>query len=165
MNKLVLFLLLGSTLTINRAEAQNRVPYKLFNDFETGELYGWETYPYAQDIAFYALYYASKTPTYKNSKYALARPFKAHDTNELYQGFTKRLNLYTSADTRIKAAIYFQSDRNPETLELSLGTFDGKRYIHSITKPLANTWIELDLPISVFNLKGQALKPNEHIQV
>ncbi|SKB31980.1 DUF4962 domain-containing protein [Daejeonella lutea] len=165
MNKLVLFLLVGLTLTINRAEAQNRVPYKLFNDFETGELYGWETYPYAQDIAFDALYYARKTPTYKNSKYALARPFKAHDTNELYQGFTKRLNLYTSADTRIKAAIYFQSDRNPESLELSLGTFDGKRYMHTITKPLANTWLELDLPISVFNLNGQALTPNEHIQV
>jgi hypothetical protein len=114
-------------LIINSVTAQqgSRVPYKLFNDFETGELYGWETYPYAQDIAFDALYFASKTPTYNSSKYALARPFKAHDTNELYHGFTKRLNLYTTSDTRVKAAVYFQSDRNPESLELSLGTFGG----------------------------------------
>lgn len=165
MNKSLLSLLLCSSLIINRAEAQHRTPYTLFNDFETGELYGWETYPYAQDIAFDALYFASKTPTYKNSKYALARPFKAHDTNELYQGFTRRLNLYTTADTRVKAAVYFQSDRNPESLELSLGTFDGARYFHKIEKPSANTWIELDLPISAFTSNGKTLSPNEHIQV
>ena len=152
----------------NYVFAQNlgkRVPYVLFNDFETGELFGWETYPYAQDIGFDALYFASKTPTYKNSKYALARPFKAHDTNELYQGFTRRLNLYTSSDTRIRAAVYFQSDRNPESLELSLGTFDGRRYMHKIDKPVANQWLELDIPISAFMQGGQALKADEHIQV
>ncbi|MEJ7693940.1 DUF4962 domain-containing protein [Daejeonella sp.] len=165
MNKLLLSLLLCFSMILSRADAQQRVPYKLLNDFETGELYGWETYPYAQDIAFDALYFASKTPTYNNSKYALARPFKAHDTNELYQGFTKKLNLYTTADTRVKAAVYFQSDRNPESLELSLGTFGGARYMHKIQKPLANKWIELNLPISAFSLNGQALKPNEHIQV
>lgn len=155
-------------LLINLANAQNpvsRIPYTLFNDFETGELFGWETYPYAQDIAFDALYFASKTPTFKDSKYALARPFKAHDTNELYQGFTKRLNIYTIADTRIKAAVYFQSDRNAESLELSLGTFDGKRYMHKINNPKANTWLELDIPISSFLLKGESLKAGEHIQV
>jgi hypothetical protein len=152
----------------NYANAQNsgsRVPYSLKNDFETGELFGWEAYPYAQDIAFDALYFASKTPTYKNSKYALARPLKSHDTNELYQGFTRRLNLFTTADTRVKAAIYFQSDRNAESLELSLGTFDGRRFLHKITKPQANTWIEIDLPLSSFSHKGQPLHADEHIQV
>ena len=108
-------------LVLNLAYAQNpvsRTPFTLSNDFETGELFGWETYPYAQDIAFDALYFAVKSPTYKDSKYALARPFKAHDVTELYQGFTKRLNLYTVSNTRVKAAVYFQGDRNPESLEL-----------------------------------------------
>jgi len=165
MNKSLLTLLLAFCLCLGQANAQQRVPYTLFNDFETGELFGWETYPYAQDIGFDALYFASKTPTYKNSKYALSRPFKAHDTNELYQGFTKRLNLYTNSDTRIKAAIYFQSDRNPESLELSLGTFDGRRYMHKIDKPVANKWLELDIPISAFMQGAQPLKADEHIQV
>ena len=155
-------------LIFNLAYAQkplSRIPYTSFNDFETGELFGWETYPYAQDIAFDALYYAVKSPTYKDSKYALARPFKAHDTNELYQGFTKRLNIYTIAGTRIKAAVYFQSDRNAESLELSLGTFDGRRYMYTIKNPKANSWLELDIPISSFKLKGESLKADEHIQV
>lgn len=152
----------------NSAVAQNaglRKPYTLFNDFETGELFGWEAYPYAQDIAFDALYFASKTPTFKNSNYALARPLKAHDTNELYQGFTKRLNLFTSSNSRIKAAIYFQSDRNPASLELSLGTFDGKLFSHTINNPEANTWIELDIPAASFMLGTQSMKADEHIQV
>lgn len=149
----------------NAQYAGKKISYTVFNDFETGELFGWEAYPYAQDIAFDALYFASKTPTYKNSKYALARPIKAHDTNELYQGFTKRLNIYTIPDTRIKAAIYFQSDRNADFLELSLGTFDGRRFMHKINNPKANTWIEIDLPLSSFSSKGQPLQAAEHIQV
>jgi hypothetical protein len=168
MKKQLLIYVLTLCLLLNLAKAQSqgsRIPYTLFNDFETGELFGWETYPYAQDIAFDALYFASKTPTYKDSKYALARPFKAHDTNELYQGFTKRLNIYTLEDTRVKAAVYFQSDRNAESLELSLGTFDGKRYMHKITNPKANSWLELDIPISSFMFKGESLKAGEHIQV
>lgn len=168
MKKQLILSIVALCLMFKLAYAQNpqsRVPYTLFNDFETGELFGWETYPYAQDIAFDALYYAVKSPTYKDSKYALARPFKAHDVNELYQGFTKRLNLYTIDGSRVKAAVYFQGDRNPESLELSLGTFEGKRYFHKINNPKANTWLELDLPISAFKLNGQSLGAGEHIQV
>lgn len=168
MRSIILSLLLTFSTIGSSVFAQNaglRKSYTLFNDFESGELFGWEAYPYAQDIAFDALYFAAKTPTYKNSKFALARPLKAHDTNELYQGFTKRLNLFTVADTRVKAAIYFQSDRNPDLLELALGTFDGRLFTHKINKPVANTWIELDIPIALFKHENQSLKANEHIQV
>lgn len=143
----------------------DKISYTLFDDFETGELFGWETYPYAQDIGFDALYFSRQSPTYQNSNYALARPVKANDAVELYQGFTKRLNLYTIASTRIKAAIYFQSDINPQTLELSLGTFDGRRYFHTIQDPKANAWIELNIPLTEFKKDGQPLGSNEHIQV
>jgi len=155
-------------LTVHYASAQkplDRIQYTLSDDFETGELFGWETYPYAQDIAFDALYFARQSPTYHNSKYALARPVKASDATELYQGFTKRLNLYTTTTTRVKAAVYFQSDRNPQTLELSLGTFDGHRYLHTIQNPTANQWVELDIPAKDFQMNGQSLGSGEHIQV
>lgn len=143
----------------------DKIPYTLFNDFETGELDSWEPYPYSQDIGFDALFFARQSPTYQNSKYSLARPVKASDAVELYQGFTRRLDLYTIAATRVKAAIYLQSDRNPQTLELSLGTFDGRRYINTIQDPAANQWAELDIPISDFQMNGQSLGSGEHIQV
>ena len=150
---------------ISAQKPVDKISYTLFDDFETGELYSWEPYPYSQDIGFDALYFARKSPTFQNSKYALARPVKANDATELYQGFTKRLNLYTISSTRIKAAIYFQSDRNPETLELSLGTFDGRRYLHTIQNPTANSWVELDIPMEDFKMDGQSLGSGEHIQV
>lgn len=151
--------------TLSAQKTPDLIDYKLFDDFETGELYGWEAYPYAQDIGFDALYFARSSPTYQKSKYALARPIKASDATELYQGFTKRLNFYTVPDTRIKAAIYFQSDRAPHQLEVSLGTFDGKRYFHTIQNPAANEWVEIDIPISALKMNGQSLPAGEHIQV
>ncbi|MEO6000691.1 MAG: DUF4962 domain-containing protein [Chitinophagaceae bacterium] len=143
----------------------DKIDYTLFDDFETGELFGWEPFPYSQDIGFDALYFTRSSPTYHNSKYALARPVKASDATELYQGFTKRLNLFTKKDSHIKAALYFQSDRNPQNLELSLGTFDGQRYMHTVQNPAANKWVELDIPSSEFLMNGKPLGAGEHIQV
>ena len=163
---LIALLLVIGNLSIVKAQAPvDKISYTLFDDFETGELHSWEPYPYSQDIGFDALYFARQSPTFQNSKYALARPVKANDATELYQGFTRRLNLYTIASTRIKAAVYFQSDRNPQALELSLGTFDGRRYLYTIQNPAANKWVELDIPVADFKMNGQALGSGEHIQV
>jgi hypothetical protein len=65
----------------------------------------------------------------------------------------------------MRAAVYFQSDRNPKSLELTLGTFDGRRYVHTISNLQANRWLELDIPAAEFKLKGRPLGANEHIQV
>lgn len=168
MRKLLLLQLVPFFFIIQIANAQkpvSRVPYKLFDNFETGELFGWEPYPYNQDEGYDALYFARKSPTYNQSKYALARPVRANESAELEHGFTKRLNMWTTADTRIRAAVYFQSDRNAETLELSLGTFDGRRYMYTIQNPEANRWLELDIPVGDFKLNGQSLSAGEHIQV
>ncbi len=143
----------------------DKISYALHDDFETGELFGWEAYPYAQDIGFDALYFARNNPTYNGSRYALARPQEAHDTNELYHGFTKRLNFWTIPETVLQCAIYFQGDRNPESLEISLGTFDGRRFVHTISNPKANQWLELDIPIKDFHFNDSVLGAGEHIQV
>ena len=143
----------------------DKIACAFFDDFETGELFGWETYPYAQDIAFDALYFTRDNPTYKGSRYALARPLRANDTNELEQGFTKQFNFWTTEETILRCAIYFQSDRNPETLEFSLGTFDGRRFFHTVTNPKANEWLELNIPVHSFQDKGKPLGAGENIQV
>jgi hypothetical protein len=144
----------------------DRVKYTLFDDFETGECYGWEPYPYQQDIGYDAQYFTRKSPTYMGSKYALARPVTAVDAVELYQGFTKRLNMFTASDSRIKVAVFFQGDRNPSKLELSLGLFDGRRFFYNSPSPEANKWLELDVPAQNFKDKsGKALGVGENIQV
>ena len=165
----MLLLMVAVTLTVGYAAGQegevSKISYTLEDDFETGELFGWEPYPYAEDIGFDALFFTQTSPTYNNSKYALARPVRANDIVELYHGFTKRLNLWTTSESRLQAAVYFQSDRNPAKLELSLGTFDGRRYRHTIENPEANQWLELDIPMEAFKLNGQSLAAGEHLQV
>jgi len=144
----------------------NLIPYTLFHDFETGELFGWETYPHQQDVGYDALFFTRQSPTYNDSKYAIARPVKANDTVELYHGFSRRLDMWTSADTRLQAQVFFQSDRNPEQLEVALGTKDGRLYSHVIENPSANKWVGLDIPLGAFrDENGRSLRAGEHIQV
>jgi len=143
----------------------DKISYIRLDNFETGELFGWETYPYAQDIAFDALYFTRNTPTYKGSQYALARPLKAQDSNELYHGFTRQFNFWTTTETVLRCAIYFQSDRNPDNLEISLGTFDGKRFFHTINQPKANEWLDLSIPVHDFLCDGEAMQAGAHVQV
>lgn len=143
----------------------SRVSDVLFDDFETGEVYGWEPYPYQQDMGYDALFYAQKEPTYNDSKYSLSRSVRANDSVELEQGFTKRINLFTTSDTRLQVAVYFQGDRKPATLEIALGTFDGRLFTHTIQNPEANQWNLLDIPISDFTYQEESLSADEHIQV
>ncbi|MEX1063392.1 MAG: hypothetical protein WEC12_07300, partial [Balneolaceae bacterium] len=157
--------LLQGQNSVRAGEPPGLIPYTLFHDFETGEMFGWEPYPYQQDIGYDALFFTRKSPSYNGSKFALARPVRANDTVELYQGFTRRVNMWTSTDTRLQAAVFFQSDRNPEKLEISLGTFDGRLYSLTVTNPDANRWVELDIPLRTFRDEaGRSLAAGEHIQ-
>jgi len=168
MNKIFFISVTILCFIVSKTYAQkpfDKVPCTLSDDFESGELFGWEQYPYAEDIGSNRLYFAHKSPTFHNSHYSLATLVRANDAVELYHGFTKRLNLWTSNSSRVHVALYFQSDRNPEILEISLGTFDGRQFFDTIRNPIANHWIELNIPIKAFRLNGASLTSDEHIQV
>src|SRR6478672_8333096 len=126
MRKKILLLILLACVGSRYSNAQkpaDRIPCTIAADFETGELFGWEPYPYAEDIGSYRLVFAQKSPTHNDSKYALAGLVRANDAVEVYEGFTRRFDLWTVPGSRVRIAVYFQSDRDPSTLELSLGTF------------------------------------------
>lgn len=166
--KLIFFLIAIMSLSVNYVNGQksvDKIQDMVFNNFETGALNAWEPYPYAEDIGFDAMYSTHTTPTYNNSLYALARPVNAHETAELYQGFTKRLNIWITPETHVQAKVYFQSDRSPKTLVISLGTFDGRLYSDTILNPIANSWIGIDIPAKEFQLNAKPLSSGEHVQV
>ncbi|MEX2573174.1 MAG: DUF4962 domain-containing protein [Balneolaceae bacterium] len=181
MNRLILFILAlcisgcSSTNSVHAGNGRSAsdtvstppdlIPYTLFDDFETGEKYGWEAYPYEQDVGTTRHFFTRESPSLDNSRYALHRPMPANDGVELYNGFTKRLNIWTTPETRLQVAVFLQGDRNPQTLEISLGTFDGRRYMHTIENPEANQWLELNIPARAFRMDGEPLGPGENIQV
>ncbi|MHB9028653.1 MAG: heparinase II/III domain-containing protein [Candidatus Latescibacterota bacterium] len=145
--------------------APDRVPFTIRDDFETNEHYGWESYPYAQDIGYEPFTIPQKEPAHNDSKYALANIKKPNDMIDVAEGFTKEIDLWTVAGTRLKAAIFLTADRKPEYLELSLGLFDGSRYFHVIKSPKVNRWLELDIPMSGFAAKGKPLAAGAQVQV
>jgi hypothetical protein len=128
-------------------------------------MYTWEPYPYQQDTGYDPTFTTKKEPAYGNKGSALFRVTKPNDANDLAQGFTKRIDLFVTGSTRVKFAVFLMSDRKPEKIDVSLGSFDGTLYTHTINSPKANTWVEVDLPVESFKSTGKALSAGEHIQV
>jgi len=141
-----------------------RVPAVIHDDFETGEMYAWEAYPYAQDIGYEPFTVTQKEPTHNGSKYSLAKIHRPNDIVEVYEGFTKEIDLWTVQDTRMKMALFLIADRTAEHIEFSLCLSDGRRYFHYEKSLEANRWLEYDIPLNSFTMDGRPLKKGEHIQ-
>ncbi len=146
-------------------EGPDRVAFTIADDFETNEMYGWESYPYAQDIGYDPRFLCQREPAHNGSDYALARIVMPNDALDLSEGFTKRIDLWTAPDTRLKCALFLSADRKPDRVDIMLGLFDGRLFTHTITSPEPNEWLELDLPASAFTLNGTPLGEDEHVQV
>ena len=142
-----------------------RVPYTIYDNFDTGEMFTWEPYPYQQDTGYDPLFGTKKEPAFGGNGSSLSRLTKPNDANDLTQGFTKRIDMYSLPNTRLKFAYYFMSDRKPETLDVSVGSFDGRLFTHTIKSPKANTWVEVDLPLESFIHQEKPLNVGTHLQV
>ncbi len=142
----------------------DRIPYTLTSTFETSEMEGWETYPYAQDIGWDPRLTCTVEPSRTGSKYSLARMVEPNDVVGLEEGFTRQMDMWTSASTRMKFLLFLTADRCPETLEMSLCLFDGSRYFHTVKAPQVNRWITLDIPLRAFAMQGRPLESGRHIQ-
>jgi hypothetical protein len=151
---------------VNAQTSGSRVPYTIHDNFDTGEMFTWEPYPYQQDTGYDPLFGTKKEPAYGGKGSSLSRLTKPNDANDLSQGFTKRIDMYTLPNTKLKFAYYFMSDRKPEKLDVSLGTFDGRLFTHTILSPKANTWVEVEIPVELFKTNdGKSLSDGNHLQV
>ena len=147
---------------MSRADHNLRVPFTLRDDFETGEMDGWEAYPYAQDVGYEPFTVTRQEPA--RGRYCLAQAHRSHDTVELRQGFTKEIDLWTAADTRLQLALFLVTDRRPKCVLLSLCLVDGDRYFHTVPSPEANQWIDFDIPVRDFTAGDQRLGAGQHVQ-
>lgn len=151
--------------TAPQGDGPDRIACTIADDFETNELYAWESYPYAQDIGYDPMLTCQKEPAHNDSKYALARIVKPNDALDLSQGFTKQIDLWTKEDTRLDFALFLMSDRKPDKVDVSLGTFDGRLFTKTLSEPEVNRWLETSIPHAEFTLDGTPLAPDEHLQV
>jgi hypothetical protein len=142
----------------------DRIPYTAYYDFETGELNGWECYPYAQDIGWDPRTVCKTEPSHEGSKFSLTRMVEPNQVAGLEEGFTKQLDMWTSTGSRMQYMLFLTADRRPEKLETSICLFDGRRFFKNISAPEVNKWIKLDFPLREFTFSGKPLETGRHIQ-
>ena len=145
----------------NPAVNFDQVGVTLQDDFETGELNAWESYPIAEDPGFDPEIWCVKEPSFNGSAYSLCKVVKPNDTDwprdENLVGMTKKIRLWTLASTELRASVFADGDRKPEELRVVLYGANGKRYIWSRMSPPANQWVSQRLTLSDFRADGAAL--------
>lgn len=167
MNKYTLLLLgaISASLSSSAQTDNGKVAYKIYDNFDTHETYAWEPYPYQQDTGYDPTFTVKREPAYGKKGSSLFRTVRPNEASDLTAGFTKRINLFTTKSTRVKFVFFMMGDRTAANLQVSLGSFDGKLYTHTIAAPEPNTWVEVDLPIESFTANGKTLSASEHLQV
>src|SRR5690242_19702849 len=80
-----------------------RVATTIEDDFTTGELNAWESYPFAQDMGFDPEIWCVTEPAFGARGYSLCKVIKPDDTDwphdENLVGMTKKIRLWTNSST------------------------------------------------------------------
>ncbi len=138
------------------------VPDTVRDDFESGEMNAWESYPIAQDPGFDPETWCVREPAFGGSRYSLCKVFEPNDTDwprdENLVGLTKKIRLWTRADTRLDLQLFVEGDRRPTEIRIVLYGGDGSRYIWSQAGPKANEWLSLRLALADFQAAGKPLE-------
>jgi hypothetical protein len=133
------------------------------DDFESGEMNAWESYPIAQDPGFDPETWCVREPAFGGSRYSLCKVIEPNDTDwprdENLVGLTKKIRLWTRADTKLSLELFAEGDRRPAEIRIVLYGGDGSRYIWSQAGPKANEWISLRLSLADFRAAGKPLAP------
>jgi hypothetical protein len=129
---------------LNAQTSGSRVPYVIYDNFDTGEMFTWEPYPYQQDTGYDPLFGTKKEPAFGGKGSSLSRLTKPNDANDLTQGFTKRIDMYALNSTRLKVAYYFMTTENQRSWMfpsgLSMANYSPIPFYHQRQMPGWN-WI------------------------
>ena len=127
------------------AETPDRIATVWSDDFESGELNAWDSYPPAQDPGFDPRIVCVSEPAYDESKFSLMRLIEPADTDypdDMHLvGMTKQHRLWLDRDSALSFAAFISGDRRARYLWVILAAADGTRYEFKWENPLANQWI------------------------
>ncbi|MCD6308112.1 MAG: heparinase II/III family protein [Candidatus Latescibacteria bacterium] len=137
------FVLLTST-----ASALEYEPYTYHQDFETGELMAWSSYPPIQDTAYEAPYiYPGKIHPRKDGV-ALLKIIHPPWPEPQLTGVVKRLPMRLDARSRIKFRYYVKATVEPSWLAIDLPLADGDRIRARFQNIDTNRWIDADYTVA-----------------
>nr|HPO09915.1 hypothetical protein [bacterium] len=173
-------------LPVLAEENPTLVPYMWREDFETGTVNGWSSYPPFQDTAYdfsllcgyyrepysFQGYVASgefffpvDLPTHSPTdiqwedipdRYYGLRAYRTNSVSPQRIGFTRQLPFY-NADTELGFNYWLKQTASPASLLVEFAGGDGKRYQYLIPDMKREQWESVKIPLSSFHCSGSRL--------
>lgn len=137
-------------------------PFQYREDFESGELKSWASYPPAQDVAWDPTLTATSVPAV--GRYALQRTFQPVRPGRASFGVIKKIRFLAAPSAHLKFSYFVHSYFRPESLRVVLCGADGKRYTHTIASPALNSWEVADVTFEHFHNLAHPVQPGLGIQ-
>lgn len=111
-------------------------------DFESGELNGWASYPPCQDTAYNPYVYPGKIrPGDKNICFVAYEDVHWHE--DQFLGGVKLLDLFLDRKFSLKFRYFFKTVDSPASLEVHFPIVTGERLLFTIKNPPVNRWVNV----------------------
>ena len=162
---LILILFAGPSQTQTIPSDNVLEPWTYSQDFETGELSAWASYPIWQDAAFDEKIRVNKiVPGDENLSLEQKVIPYAHVDN--YAGAQKLLDMYLIPGSMISLKFYLKTQLNVESFKIRLAAGENGKVDYTIKAPPTNRWEGVKLTYDDFirqnpNLAGQNIKVND----
>ncbi|MGD8780968.1 MAG: hypothetical protein PVH88_18625 [Ignavibacteria bacterium] len=122
--------------TLNHLEYE---PYTYYQDFESGEVSAWSSYPPAQDMAYDPYLYPGKiSDSYKGI--CLCKLYNPSWNVPQLIGASKKLSMHLDNKSVIKFRYFVKTTNVPSWLGIDLGLSNGERIRARYTETELNHW-------------------------
>jgi hypothetical protein len=135
-------------------ERSNLAPYVYSEDFETGELRAWASYPPNQDTAYDPYIYPGRVLPGDPARCLIVKCEPLWNEDQTL-GAVKLLDMVLHPRFSIRFRYFFKTTLRGVELLVHLPLADGRRLVYRKADPAVNEWAELDL--SWADLAGQEL--------
>ena len=121
-----------------------RDTFSYSENFETGGLNGWESYPLWQDTAFDP-WIRPNTIVPGDPNRCLEQTINAFWNEDTYGGMQKRLDLFLTPEIRVRLRYYIASATPAEFVKIRFAAGSEGALEYTVTSPPLNRWEWLDL--------------------
>ena len=152
MIRIVFFFLFAWSVNVSAIDYE---PYTYRQDFESGEVAAWSSYPPTQDTAYDLFLYPGKIMD-SDTGTSLCKLYNPSWNEPQLVGMAKQLAMCLDKESRISFRYFIKTTNTPSWFGIDLGLADGDRIRARYTSIKINQWdsISLNLP-DILRLAGR----------
>jgi len=160
----ILIIIFPVSLIIAQNPQTNFEQYTYTENFETGELQGWASYPLWQDTA-YDPNFRVHTIVPGDTNLSIVQKVTPYTNVDNYAGSQKKLEMYLISGSKIQLRYYIKTHLPVEFLKIRLVAGENGKIDFTIKAPPANQWQWIKLSFKDFIDENPSLAGEERIKV